>query len=63
MVSTRVVDQVLLVVVIGGEEIFFLPDLDLGNDPGSFGIKVLLLYFLGDFLSNIKLILVVREDR
>ena len=62
MVPVGIVDQVLLVVVIGREKVLLRTNLELGNDLLALGIKVLLLHLLGHLLCNVKLVLVVCKD-
>lgn len=63
VVAAGVVDQVLLMVAVGGEKVFLGADLELGDDFLALGVKVLLLHFVGHFLGNIHLLLIVCKDR
>lgn len=62
MVAARVVDQVLLMVAVSREEVFFWSNLELGDDFLALGVEVLLLNLIGHLLRNIHLLLVVCED-
>lgn len=62
VVSIRMVDEVLLVVVIRREEVLFLSNLELRDNLLAFRVKVLFLHLFGHLLCDIELRLVVRKD-